>query len=1139
MSLIQGNSHKSSVSGFYPKTIEGSLRFNDDDSAYLSYVASSGSRTKFTISCWTKIAVGSTHTIFGGGDYDPDGAFRFFVSSSGRLNVEDYDTPAGSYNIRWSMPSTGPLLRDPSAWYHIVLSVDTTPATPEINIYVNGEDWGSYWTKTNSPTQNDTFHVNIDNKNQYIGYSSLGTLYADGYMGEYFFLDGEVKQASDFAETKNGVWVPKNITASDFAMANNSFHLTFQDDTEVEAFNTVLYRGDGSGNQNITGMGMNADLYWIKRRDASGGWNSVDTVRGPYKRLELHSTGADFDQTLLQSFDSDGFTTGVTGVGESGGSYVAFGWDAGANNAITGHSSVTWQGDDTNNREISGFPFTPDLIWIGPKTFNGANKQIYDSVRGFGLGKDLISNGISAEGGESPTYGGIQSVTKYGFRTKSGSSGGGLEDTHINMYQNATYYPGITGEYVAWGWDAGDGDAVTDTSGTNVSSVTRKTSTANGFSIIDYTVTSANNSATKLVPHGLGGNPDWMMIKKYTNNASDNQRWAVYHSGLADDQFLKLGNESTDGAGTSSSVFDDSAFTTDTFAVGSSGMVGGHPSFDESYICYAWKAVSGKSAFGTYTGTGSSQTISTGFRVGWLMVKATSTSGQSWFMIDGSRSPFNNNDVDFLAADTSGVEQSSSVNDIDFHETDGFTVKGTGNLTNGNLVEYVYMAFKGSYSDYITDYNTDGTNIDSRVKANQTTGFSIVSYKGSGTASDSFGHGLGTAPSWVIIKDRDLANSWLVQHSSVTGYLTLNSTNAVTGSNQLTFGASTVTLNGTWDIMNGSGRSYIAYCWAEKSGYSKFDSYSGATNEITVYTTDDGTSSGTNPFKPAFVLIKRTDIDPGDAYWVIFDNTRDVEGDNGRHIIANLSGAESDSVSRKITFNDNGFTIPASASADASVNAGSGTYIYAAFADTREAAFWLDQSGNDNDWQPVNLDHNDTLLDSPTDNFATFNPLAIAKYNATGFRTLGTFSDGNLTLTTNADNESGTVTFGASSGKYYMEFTSVSLAQRQQIIVYSTDDYRSDTGAVTTSSDGSGNATDRVSWTTGDVIGIAVDIDSNKVWFHKNGDWFGTSNPSTPTGGDTLNAFTGVGVRQDSGSTGNAIISFNAGQQPFKYDPPA
>ncbi len=472
---------------------------------------------------------------------------------------------------------------------------------------------------------------------------------------------------------------------------------------------------------------------------------------------------------------------------------------------------------------------------------------------------------------------------------------------------------------------------------------------------------------------------------------------------------------------------------------------------------------------------------------------------------------------------TSGTyaEDASGITSFD---ADGFTENNGYVFVNGN--DYVAWCWKAGDSNVS---NTDGS-ITSTVRANQTYGFSVVSYTGTGSQA-TFGHGLGASPSMFIIKNRNAITPWLVWHKDLptpaTQWLKLETTDSVF-TNGDAFGtaptSSVITVN-TFSSTNGSGNNLICYAWAEKTGYSKFGSYTGNGSTTGPSVTGLG-------FKPAMMIIKRTDVANS---WYLVDNTRDTTNPISVELEANNTGVEGTGIDR-IDFNSDGFQIKTSGAA---YNASGGTYIYAAFADTREAAFWLDQSGNDNDWQPVNLDHNDTVADSPTDNFATFNPLAIAKYNATGFRTLGVFSDGNLTLTTNADNESGTVTFGATSGKYYMEFTSVNLAQRQQIIVYSTDDYRSDTGAVTTSSDGGGNATDRVTWTTGDVIGIAVDMDNNKVWLHKNGDWFGTSDPSTNTGGDTLSAFTGVGVRQDSGSTGNAVISFNAGQQPFKYDPPA
>ena len=198
-----------------------------------------------------------------------------------------------------------------------------------------------------------------------------------------------------------------------------------------------------------------------------------------------------------------------------------------------------------------------------------------------------------------------------------------------------------------------------------------------------------------------------------------------------------------------------------------------------------------------------------------------------------------------------------------------------------------------------------------------------------------------------------------------------------------------------------------------------------------------------------------------------------------------------------------------------------------------------DTSGNNNHFSSTNIATTDNTTDSPTDNHATFNPEIIMMNNASSYRGIGSFSDGNLLLTTDADNESGTVPFGATSGKYYMELTSVTLGNRQQIMVFSRDDFRGDSGAVTTSSDGSGNATDRETWTSGDVIGIAVDLDNSKVFIAKNNNYFGTSNPATNTGGDSLSKFTGVGVRHDSGGTNTTTIRFNGGQLAFTHSPPS
>jgi hypothetical protein len=510
-------------------------------------------------------------------------------------------------------------------------------------------------------------------------------------------------------------------------------------------------------------------------------------------------------------------------------------------------------------------------------------------------------------------------------------------------------------------------------------------------------------------------------------------------------------------------------------------------------------------------------------------------------------------------------------------DSDGFTV-GNYSHVNGNGLSHVAWCWKAGGAPTVDNsagagsvptagsVKIDGVNSTSalagtisatRLSASTTYGFSIVKWSGNQTSGATVGHELGASPSLIITKCTSHATSWVVGIGGLSGfgvndYLTLQTTGAKNSSSTFyqAYGTDTFTVGvSSADEMNKTSRDYISYVWAEKSGYSKFDSYSGATGEITVYTTDDGTSSGTNPFKPAFVLLKRTDSDPGDAYWVIFDNTRDVEGDNGRHLFANLTATESDSSSRKITFNDNGFTIPASASADASVNAGSGTYIYAAFADTREAAFWLDQTSNDNDWQPVNLDHNDTLADSPTNNFCTMNP--IAKF---GTPSAFTLADGNLdlTFTSTSGNDSAVGTMGLTSGKWYHEVTLVSHADDSNAGFTTAEALATETntdGAAYFKSVGYHRGDRAIIWGTepsptqrfttlsdGSVLGFALDLDSTPqtLKIYLNGGASPIVDVELPTDkGDTWIPCCG----DDGGDAGRFI--FNFGQQPFKYDPPA
>jgi len=761
MAIIQGNAHKSSVSGFYPKTIEGSLRFNSGDQPYISYTNGTATDGKqCTLSFWIKKneIIGSTTTARFISAYSGTGNQFHSQWGDGSTSPGDqWQVSPGEQSSNQGMRMTDASLRDPSAWYHCVWSYNSTSGSESVVLYVNGVAQTSS-TYTGAPTTNLVTSLTKSGTEVKIGY--INSSMPDFQLAELFIIDGTAHDADAFGETKNGVWVPKNVTAADFTMGDNGVHLTFQDDAEVEAFNTVLYQGTGA-TQRITGVGFQPDLVWVKSRTTASHGALFDSVRGSTSILISSLTNAEAVQTdgSIQSFDADGFTLNL--------------------DASTGTSN-----------------------------FSGRN-------------------------------------------------------------------------YVAWGWKAGD---------SNVS-------------------------------------------------------------------------------------------------------------------------------------------------------------------------------------------------------------------------------------------NTDGS-ITSTVRANDTYGFSIVSYTGNGTAGATVGHGLSSAPDFVITKRRNSTGNWFATHSSLSSdgkviYLNLANGEATSTAiwNDTAPDASTFTLGD--GNSNNSGGTFIAYCWAEKSGYSKFGSYAGNATSVDL------------GFNPAFILVKR--ITGTSKDWWIFDNTREVDGQFGNYLSPNQAYSEQ-TVATAISVSGNTITFPNNwdSSHDGSA---SSTYIYAAFADTRDAAFWLDQSSNDNDWQPANLDHNDTVADSPTDNFATLNPLD-------SYPSAHTFSEGNLRCTHNSGTWRNARTgMRFTSGQWYWEivYESVSGAGGfgygvgNELLTNSDNPFTNYSVSYNGISPGTiiqdGTTVNTgTTWTAGDVMGLALDIDAGTVKFYKNNTLVYTATSITGT------EFYPIVTASATGAT-HSVVNF--GQQPFKYDPPA
>jgi len=319
-----------------------------------------------------------------------------------------------------------------------------------------------------------------------------------------------------------------------------------------------------------------------------------------------------------------------------------------------------------------------------------------------------------------------------------------------------------------------------------------------------------------------------------------------------------------------------------------------------------------------YTGNGSTQSI-TGVNfqpdLSWIKARSATRDHNLYDSVRGATKWLDSQQT--LAEDT-------FTNGLTSFDSDGFSV---GDLIKSNNNSETYASWNWLASN-TTASNTDGS-ITSTVSANTTSGFSIVSFTGTGSTA-TVGHGLGATPKMFIVKNRSVTETWRPYHVALGGgqALALNGNNATDTDSSYwsnTNPTSSVFTVGTNTGTNGSGNSMIAYCFADKKSFSKFGSYTG-----------NGSLDGTfvyTGFKPAWVMIKRTDTT---GAWIMYDNKRvGTYGLAGnviaRHLFANTNDAESSAENYNwIDFYSNGFKLREDGSTD---NASGGSYIYMAFAE--------------------------------------------------------------------------------------------------------------------------------------------------------------------------------------------------------------
>ena len=311
-----------------------------------------------------------------------------------------------------------------------------------------------------------------------------------------------------------------------------------------------------------------------------------------------------------------------------------------------------------------------------------------------------------------------------------------------------------------------------------------------------------------------------------------------------------------------------------------------------------------------YTGNGASTRTVTGvgFKPDLVWAKKRSAVGSHNWM-DAIRTANN-----YIQSNTTAAA-SNDATKLKSFDSNGFTVGDDGSI-NSNNATFASWNWKANGSG---STNTAGS-LNSTVSVNATAGFSIVKWVNGTSSAKTIGHGLGVKPSLIILKTTTGTYDWRVYHKSLgaTYYTKLNTTDAsATASSIWNNTEPTTSVFSTGSGGQMVNNTLVAYCFAEKQGYSKISSYVGngsASNSPFTYT----------GFKPEFLMIKRSN---GTDHWVMNDNARS-SNENNNTLKANSDDVEYTSNAYGIDLLSNGFK---PYTADGNYNVSGQIYIYMAF----------------------------------------------------------------------------------------------------------------------------------------------------------------------------------------------------------------
>jgi len=597
--------------------IERSLRFRSSASAYLSRTPGSASNAqKFTISFWMKYSsIGSDKTIFSTNNGGTAG-FRVATLGGGQSGFS-VDQVNGSNNLDFRLYTTMSL-RDPSAWYHCIISFDTTQATASnrIKMYINGVQVTSFITET-YPSQNFNTYVNASTNPVNIGRTSNGTAYFEGYLTEFNFVDGQQLDPSYFGETDvvTGVWKPK---AYGDTYGTNGFYLNFSDNTSTT---TLGYdQSSNSNNWTTNNISLTAGSTYDSMTDVP---TLTDADAGNFCTLNpLQNGGLTITNGNLTWAGAGSSVKCATGsIAMTSGKWY---FEA----LITGSSSGNWYSGVCNlSPTLTSAPSATATGW-GLLTGGGgtvlykSNNNNLTSLSSSSVTGSVVGFAIDVDAGK------IWFAQNGNWLEGSPSAGTGASYTNLT----GTQIP-----YVA-GYDSNDKGSVnfgqrpfsytppTGYKALNTYNLPDPT-IADGedyFNAVTYTGDGASNHAVT----GIGFQPDFVWLKN-RNSAQNYSSYDVIRGATKILYSNLINAESTD-------LNSLKSFDSDGFTVGSTSAVN---SGGDAFISWNWKAngsgvsntdgsitstVSANTSSGfsvvTYTGTGANTTVGHGLGIAPSMV---------------------------------------------------------------------------------------------------------------------------------------------------------------------------------------------------------------------------------------------------------------------------------------------------------------------------------------------------------------------------------------------------------------------------------------------------------------------------------------------------------------------------------------